>query len=232
MNTIIKCGNCGANHSSVSEVRSCYGNSGRFNGSVELPSANDYDDVPLPKKMPSVNRAGVPMITRAQESFLNSLLEERPTTRSVENMFPENVAKLTKREASDWITTIKASPKEVAPASLGTDVAPPADNVVPAGRYAIDIDDTVKFYHVDRPTEGRRAGRVFVSVQASDDTFPIRKASARQEVLEAIVSQGIQESMLRYGKEIGRCGHCGRTLTNEESIERGIGPVCAAKMGW
>lgn len=29
----------------------------------------------------------------------------------------------------------------------------------------------------------------------------------------------------------GRCGRCGRTLTVPESIERGIGPECAGKIG-
>ena len=29
----------------------------------------------------------------------------------------------------------------------------------------------------------------------------------------------------------GRCGRCGRILTVPESIERGIGPECATKMG-
>jgi hypothetical protein len=29
----------------------------------------------------------------------------------------------------------------------------------------------------------------------------------------------------------GHCGRCGRTLTVPESIERGIGPECASKMG-
>ena len=29
----------------------------------------------------------------------------------------------------------------------------------------------------------------------------------------------------------GRCGKCGRTLTVPESIDRGIGPECASKMG-
>jgi hypothetical protein len=29
----------------------------------------------------------------------------------------------------------------------------------------------------------------------------------------------------------GRCGRCGRTLTVPESIDRGIGPECAGKMG-
>jgi uncharacterized protein DUF6011 len=29
----------------------------------------------------------------------------------------------------------------------------------------------------------------------------------------------------------GRCGHCGRTLTHPASIDLGIGPECASKMG-
>lgn len=30
---------------------------------------------------------------------------------------------------------------------------------------------------------------------------------------------------------IGRCGACGRALTTPDSVERGIGPVCAGRMG-
>lgn len=37
------------------------------------------------------------------------------------------------------------------------------------------------------------------------------------------------EAMLTYGREIGRCGHCGTTLTNEASRLAGIGPICAQK---
>jgi hypothetical protein len=33
-----------------------------------------------------------------------------------------------------------------------------------------------------------------------------------------------------FGKLYGRCVVCGRTLTDEESIELGIGPVCRAKL--
>lgn len=32
-----------------------------------------------------------------------------------------------------------------------------------------------------------------------------------------------------YGKVTGTCCNCGRKLTNEESIEAGIGPICAGK---
>jgi uncharacterized Zn finger protein (UPF0148 family) len=35
-----------------------------------------------------------------------------------------------------------------------------------------------------------------------------------------------------YGKRTGKCSCCGRELTNEESIARAIGPICASKWGW
>jgi len=40
------------------------------------------------------------------------------------------------------------------------------------------------------------------------------------------------KAAIAYGKAWSSCAVCNRTLTNDESIERGIGPICAAKFGW
>jgi hypothetical protein len=37
---------------------------------------------------------------------------------------------------------------------------------------------------------------------------------------------------IQYGKVSGECSCCGRELTDPQSIERGIGPICATKFGW
>lgn len=37
---------------------------------------------------------------------------------------------------------------------------------------------------------------------------------------------------IQYGKVSGECSCCGRELTDPQSIERGIGPICAVKYGW
>ena len=37
---------------------------------------------------------------------------------------------------------------------------------------------------------------------------------------------------IRYGKVSGSCSCCGKELTVKESIERGIGPICARKFDW
>jgi hypothetical protein len=39
-----------------------------------------------------------------------------------------------------------------------------------------------------------------------------------------------KEQAAEFGKLYGICCICGRTLTNEESIEAGIGPICAGKV--
>lgn len=103
---------------------------------------------------------------------------------------------------------------------------------VPAGRYAVRHGDgSIKFYKVDCPTEGKWSGRVFVSIQAGDELHPVRNRAQRASVLATIADDPEAASTL-YGREIGACGVCGRTLTNEESRERGIGPVCAEARGW
>lgn len=103
---------------------------------------------------------------------------------------------------------------------------------VPDGRYAVMHGDGVlRFYKVNTPTEGRWDGFTFVQVQASDELHPVRNRSQRMAVLDAIADDP-QSAAERYGREIGECGVCGRTLTDEASRARGIGPICADKRGW
>ena len=40
------------------------------------------------------------------------------------------------------------------------------------------------------------------------------------------------DAVKAYAQAWSACGICGQTLFNAESIERGIGPICAAKYGW
>lgn len=95
------------------------------------------------------------------------------------------------------------------------------------GRYAVeDEDGTLKFY---RLKNGRKAGYVFLDVQASDDWFTIRNPRRIDAVLAQIVEIGELNAARRYGQELGHCYRCGRTLTDAVSRELGIGPDCRAK---
>lgn len=105
---------------------------------------------------------------------------------------------------------------------------PAAEPIVPAGRYALETDGVVKFYVVDRPESGAWKGRTFLSVLASDDKHPIKQPAAKVAIL-ANIADDVKGAMVRYGLELGKCGRCGRTLTNAESRAAGIGPRCADK---
>jgi hypothetical protein len=103
----------------------------------------------------------------------------------------------------------------------------------PPGRYAIltpwaTDPDKLHFFQIDAPDEGRWSGYVFVKEQASDEMHSVKGERGIQVIEE--IAKDAREAMLRYGREIGKCGHCGRTLTDEESRAYGIGPVCRNKV--
>lgn len=204
----ITCGNCTGKHASVQEVRACYGDH-----IPAAPAMRPADPTPI--------KVGGP--TPKQVDFLTSLAEERPTWAEANNVTPETIAKMDKRQASDAIGSALQEPKE----KLVDSTAPPALAAeVPEGRYAVEDGQTLRFIHVQRPTEGKWAGYLFMKEQASDEKFPIRNKGRRDMLLALIVEQGVHDCLARYGKELGHCGVCGRTLTDEQSRERGIGPVC------
>lgn len=144
---------------------------------------------------------------------------------------------LTKAKASAFIGWLfdltPGAPK--ADAELPVTGDRPSAEAVPAGRYAIDTEDgavnATAFYKVDRPTEGKWAGFVFVKLMVSDEEQRMSRA-AGDAILRKIAAVGAEAAAARYGHELGECGLCGRTLTNDESRARGIGPICAAKAGW
>jgi len=149
---------------------------------------------------------------------------------------------LTKKGASVLIDTLgqlqfkdrgrsQVEEANVAAAKAANEVAAPE---VPAGRYAVATEDgatnELAFYKVDHG-KGRWAGRVFVSrIVGGNDDIAVRGAGAKT-VLAKIAADPAAASAA-YGHEIGACGVCGITLTNDESRARGIGPKCAAKHGW
>jgi hypothetical protein len=102
----------------------------------------------------------------------------------------------------------------------------------PEGYYAIGAEGDTKFYRVQHGKPGTKwDGFVFVDQQASDDFYAVKAREAKAAVLKAIEDQGVLESLVRYGHELGVCGVCHKTLTDPKSIANGIGPVCKANLG-
>lgn len=116
---------------------------------------------------------------------------------------------------------------------------------IPAGSYAVANENGAinehSFYQIDKPEDGRWEGWVFVKILRGPDAgrlfsrSPEGDVRGNKRVGAAVIRKiaaDVQGAMLLYGKLIGFCGHCGRRLTNDESREYGIGPICRAKMGW
>jgi hypothetical protein len=83
------------------------------------------------------------------------------------------------------------------------------------------------------PDSGRNPGALYIKTE--DDEY-LGKILGTQytgkpaPALAAIAADPKGEA-IRYGQRTGQCSCCGRTLTNEGSIDAGIGPICASKWG-
>jgi len=160
------------------------------------------------------------LATPGQRSFVESLLRDRDVTGTMYDGWTPDWTRATKSAASSVIDFLKTLPFK---ASRSTSTSKPD---VPAGRYAVEHEGTLKFYKVDRPTEGRWAGYTFVKVMASDDEHRVSRETEAHVL--AVVAADPEAASRRYGREIGACGRCGRTLTSDWR-KQGIGPECSKK---
>lgn len=107
------------------------------------------------------------------------------------------------------------------------------------GCYAVtNAEGTLTFIQIDRPDKGTWAGWSFVRQQLGPNIHRMgaqRPGGTYKGIWPTLLRKIIadpQGAMRRYGLELGRCGHCGLELTNEESRAYGIGPVCRKALGW
>lgn len=107
-------------------------------------------------------------------------------------------------------------------------VAVPNLPQVADGRYAVDHEDTLKFYRVTRK------GGYKLFVYASDAQHLVSNFRTVLDVLrliEAAEADGTKAAQIRFGREFGACYVCGRGLTDAGSRAAGIGPDCSKKHG-
>jgi hypothetical protein len=176
---------------------------------------------------------GSGLLTEKQASYLVSLAQTRDSAPEVVEglkiRLEQGLAKFAASQVIDGFKKLPAKPVELndrfQPPVATTNSAKEAPVKVEDGRYAVEEDGTLKFFRV---TNGRKPGYVFLNVQASDEWYPVRNVTRIREVL-AIIAKDPKAAMVRYGHELGECGKCGRTLTDEASRAAGIGPICAAK---
>lgn len=236
---MITCGNCHSKHEDVDGVRNCYaaGKPSSMGASVSGVT-NESESLPEFASDPA---------TAKQLEYINALINQRDTDlvagRAAELMMDVMDSKaISKREASSLISVLKACPGKAVAAANKAHIA--ANNEVwpsvPAGRYALyrtgaDGQPALRFYQVDKPTEGRWAGRVFLSLLIGSPgnytKLAIKDGRQRDEIMAAI-GLDARAAAVEFGRKAGVCGRCLSPLSNLRSRAAGYGAICASKLGW
>lgn len=210
----------------------------------QMLEVSDDDDIVFESELETVrHQTNEPLATEKQVSYLDALRLGKDTSM----LSPEQRAwledadfsKIPKRRASDVIGTLKELPW--LPRDMDQPLSAEFHNLrlqVPDGRYAISKtaqqiagdeahspgDDRLMFYSVKRGDH-----TTFVNVWASDARYPIKALPEKLRIIKAIIAD--PDAGPRFGREIGKCYVCGRTLTDRTSRELGIGPVCRSGGG-
>ena len=92
------------------------------------------------------------------------------------------------------------------------------------------------------PDSGKNAGAIYVKAKDEDGTYlgkimqgrflASRDCAADQQAAVIAAASDPAAAAIAYGRRFGACSICGRELTVGESIDRGIGPICADKFGF
>lgn len=229
----VKCGNCKGTHETSNDVRGCYAQKSVAD-QARWANENFSDDWHRERGLdkPSRDPFAREMAKRVSAEFHGHGVRDNTATDNQRKYIADLRAQKglgpldflgTRHEASAEIDRLKSLPDTDKAKRAGLYPTP----LVSDGRYAIVTPEGVtKFYKVKNGYK-----RVWVDVQASDTWYPIKAPNAKRGVLTDI-ARNPKAAMLLYGQEIGSCGHCGRTLTDEESRAYGVGPICRSKLGW
>jgi hypothetical protein len=203
----VKCAGCKGYHPTVADVRKC------FRGEPVV-TAQRFPDAAIGPK-----GTGDQPATEKQVAFIQRLAAER-------NLPADNVSALSKREASLMIEGLLAVPK-----------APPASHPQAATKAEPLTDGMYRkdevIYKIQRAVHG--SGHLYAKRLVPGDGYGAKAsfvyAPGAMKVLTLANRMTLAEAK-EWGALYGTCCVCGRTLTNEQSIEAGIGPVCAGKGMW
>ncbi len=178
---------------------------------------------------PSHLREAAPTASQKQLDYIRDLMEQRDIVdlsgekqtalNQPDEFWQEETTRLSKAKASRIIDTLLKLPytPRQSKESIKANYNLPD---VPNGRYAVTVDDdSLMFYSIKKGNY-----TTFVDVWASDARWPVKNASKKLRILTAILAD--PDAGPRFGREIGKCYVCGRTLTDETSRALGIGPVC------
>lgn len=213
---MISCGNCKGRHATVAEVRACCG----------APAGSVLVD----ERRPEPGPGGASAPTQKQLDYLRILLDDRECSdreRSVWEDYLQNpTTSQTKYGVSTAIERLKGYPKRQKQSAGGI-------QITQDGMYRMD-GAIFKVQVAVHGSGGLYAKRLVMG----DPDWDVAdgKATAKFEYAPGAVTRLRPEHRMsleeakEFGKLYGVCCVCGRTLTDEQSIADGIGPVCGSRV--
>lgn len=234
----IKCGNCKGTHGSVADVRACYASGNSRNDKVEYA-----------KREAAQERA----------AYQAKMERDDRAMASVERRNPETLAD--RMGATAIVPMTEKQGKYIADLREQRGVPATSTNGWSKQRASEEISRLLKMPKVDKKNgrmEEPEDGMYYVpEAEGPGHVYKVYKmvhGSGRQGVKQLVIQDGSKKGSFRYiglainklpknakrmslveakafGRLYGFCIKCGATLTDEDSIAAGIGPICAGK-GW
>lgn len=179
----------------------------------------DLDPVDL-EVAPQPPAQEVPQATEKQLAFIKSLLEQvdasnNPTFTNIIKSILEDGPSLPRKSASSIIDQLKEMPRKPRQTKY---------REVPEGMHEYKGE----FFKVQRAVNGSGNLYAKVLVESGPNRWDFAYAPGAIRNLSETTVLPLEEAK-KFGKLYGTCCVCARTLTDERSIEEGIGPVCARK---
>lgn len=243
----IKCGNCGQVHGSVAEVRNCYAIASApkvmslhtIRGDVGVPVLDEVPDLEPRPDMDCEN-----LITDKQIGFIKLLGKKRDISNldalvlNVDKV-EYDAHRLYTHIALEGGVTTKQVARALIDMLLGLPWKPKTDEKqLEAGMYKVDGS----IYKVQKAVHG--SGNMYAKklvyfdpngheakVAGDGGGWFFEYAKGAMRFIKPEHKMTLEQAK-EFGTLYGTCCACGRTLTNEASIEAGIGSKCAAKMGY
>ena len=192
--------------------------------------ASDIEETAVEDLLDTIPETPADLRTEAQVNFMDRLIEQiaaldpkagSKAARYTDGMTERGLWTSGKNgNASAWISRMIAKVSELKAASK-----PAAPVELEDGIYELD-GDLYKVVHAVHGS-GRQYAKVLVIEDGEGGTWEMARGVVSRLRPEMKVSL---ERARELGRIYGVCVRCGATLTDEESIEAGIGPVCSGKM--
>lgn len=146
--------------------------------------------------------------------YVSDLVAQRLTGNARENAERIIAEGIAQDRASRWITRLEGLPKIA---------APKADEEI-AGMYR-DGEGTILRCYL-----GQQSGRMLVkALREQDGEYRYEYLGAATRFLRGAERLPLAEAK-EFGRMSGTCCVCARRLDNPESVDAGIGPVCASRV--